>query len=389
MNYFSEEHEMFRKSLRDFLKREVKPNLNQWEKDGKIPKEIWKKMGEMGFLGLSFPEKYGGSNLDFFFEVVLNEEMAKLNSGGFTITQQAVQYMSAPYILKYGSDFLKDKYLPGIVSGNLISCIGITEPNAGSDVQNIQTNAIKKGDNYIINGSKTFITNGIYGDFVITVVKTDPTSRSKGISLLVIDLDSDGITKTKIDKLGWRSSDTAELSFDNVVVPSENLIGEEGKGFYYLMNGLQLERLCFLPSSIATMEFAISESLNYMKERNAFGKSINEFQVLRHRIAQLSSEIEVLKVFSYHCCDLYDKKIYDVKLCSMGKLLCTELHEKVSTQCLQLFGGNGFTEDYPMARMYRDCRVGTIGGGTSEIMREIIAKIVIDGKDYTAEATKK
>ena len=388
MNYFSEEHEMFRKSLRDFLKREVKPNLNKWENDGKIPKEIWKKMGEMGFLGLSYPEKYGGGNLDFFFEVVLNEEMAKLNSGGFTITQQAVQYMSGPYILKYGSDMLKSKYLPGIISGNLISCIGITEPNTGSDVQNIQTNAIKKGDNYIVNGSKTFITNGVYGDFVVTVVKTDLAARSKGISLLVIDLDSPGITKTKIDKLGWRSSDTAELSFDNVVVPSENLVGEEGKGFYYLMNGLQLERLCFMPSSIAAMEFAISESLNYMNERKAFGKSINKLQVLRHGIAQLSSEIEALKVFSYYCCSLYDKKIYDVKLCSMGKLLCTELHEKVSTQCLQFFGGNGYTEDYPMARMYRDSRVGTIGGGTSEIMREIIAKIIIDGKDYEAEKNK-
>ena len=388
MNYFSEEHEMFRKSLRDFLKREVKPNLNQWEKDGKIHKEIWKKMGEMGFLGLSFPEIYGGSNLDFFFEVVLNEEMGRLNSGGFTVTQQAVQYMSGPYILKYGSDLLKSKYLPGIISGDLISCIGITEPNAGSDVQNIQTNAIKKGDNYIVNGSKTFITNGVYGDFIVTVVKTDPAARSKGISLLVIDLDSPGITKTKIDKLGWRSSDTAELSFDNVVVPSENLVGEEGKGFYYLMNGLQLERLCFMPSSIAAMEFAISESLNYMNERKAFGKSINKLQVLRHRIAQLSSEIEALKVFSYYCCNLYDKKIYDVKLCSMGKLLCTELHEKVSTQCLQFFGGNGYTEDYPMARMYRDCRVGTIGGGTSDIMRDIIAKIIIDGKDYEAEKSK-
>ena len=388
MNYFSEEHEMFRKSLRDFLKREVKPNLNQWEKDGKIPKEIWKKMGEMGFLGLSFPEKYGGSNLDFFFEVVLNEEMGRLNSGGFTVTQQAVQYMSGPYILKYGSDLLKSKYLPGIISGDLISCIGITEPNAGSDVQNIQTNAIKKGDNYIVNGSKTFITNGVYGDFIVTVVKTDPAAKSKGISLLVIDLDSPGITKTKIDKLGWRSSDTAELSFDNVVVPSENLVGEEGKGFYYLMNGLQLERLCFMPSSIATMEFAISESLSYMNERKAFGKSINKLQVLRHGIAQLSSEIEALKVFSYYCCSLYDKKIYDVKLCSMGKLLCTELHEKVSTQCLQFFGGNGYTEDYPMARMYRDSRVGTIGGGTSEIMRDIIAKIIIDGKDYEAEKSK-
>ena len=382
MNYFNEDHNLFRESLKDFLQREVSPNIESWEREGKIPKSIWKKMGEMGFLGLSLPEKYGGSNLDFFFEVILNEELGRLNSGGFVITQQVVQYMSAPYINKYGSDFLKEKYLPGIISGDIISCIGITEPDAGSDTKNIQTRAELIGDHYIVNGSKTFITNGIYGDLVILVVKTDSKAGSKGVSLLCVELDKKGITKNKISKLGWHSSDTAELGFDNVKVPKENLIGEEGKGFYYLMNGLQLERLCFMPSLVATNEYALSESLYYMSQRNAFGKTIDKFEVLRHRFSQLSSEQEALKAFSYFCCDLFDKGIYDVKLCSMGKLLVTELHEKISTQCLQFFGGNGYTEDYPMARMYRDSRIGTIGGGTSEIMREIIAKIIIDDVKY-------
>jgi len=385
MEYFNEEHNLFRESLREFLNREVSPNIEVWEKDGKIPKSIWKKMGDMGFLGLSFPEKYGGGDLDFFFEVIFNEELGRLNSGGFVVTQQVVQYMSAPYIHKYGSDTLKDKYLPGIISGDLISCIGITEPDAGSDTKNIQTRAELIGNEYVINGSKTFITNGFYGDFIILVVKTNPKAGSKGVSLICVDLDQNGITKNKINKLGWHSSDTAELSFDNVRVPKENLIGEEGKGFYYLMNGLQLERLCFLPSNVATMEYALSESLNYMSQRNAFGRTIDKFQVLRHRISQLSSELEALKAFSYYCCDLFDKGIYDVKSCSMGKLIVTELHEKISTQCLQFFGGNGYTEDYPMARMFRDSRIGTIGGGTSEIMREIIAKVVIDDVRYEKE----
>ena len=382
MNYFTKEHEMFRESLRDFLNKEVKDNINKWESDQKIPKDIWKKMGDQGFLGLTYPEKYGGFDLDFFFEVILFEEMSKMNSGGFVITQQVVQSMSSPYILKYGSEFLKEKYLPGIISGDLIGCIGITEPDAGSDVKNIKTRAEDKGDHYVLNGSKTYITNGVYGDFVVTVCKTDKSAGTKGISLIVVDLNSDGINSTKIDKLGWHASDTAEISFDNVKVPKENLIGEEGKGFYYLMNGLQLERLIFVPSCIGAMELAISESIKYMKERKSFGQTIDKFQVLRHKIATLSSKIESVKVFGYYCCDLYNNKIYDVKLCSMAKLLVTELHEKVSTECLQFFGGNGFSEEYPLARMYRDCRVGTIGAGTSEIMREIIAKVILEETKY-------
>jgi acyl-CoA dehydrogenase len=380
--YFTEEHEMFRESLSAFLEKEVRPNIDQWEEDGCTPRDIWKKMGDMGFLGLSYPEEYGGMGLDFFYDVVFNEEIARMNSGGFAITQQVVQYMSSPYILKYGSEQLKEKYLPGIISGDLISSIGITEPGAGSDAANIQTKAIREGDHYIVNGSKTFITNGVYGDFVVTVVKTNPEAGTAGVSLLVIDQKSEGISRRKLKKLGWHASDTAEISFDNVKVPVENLIGEEGRGFFYLMNGLQLERLCAVPAAVRGMEYAIEVTLQYMSEREAFGKPINQFQVLRHRIAQMSSEVEALKAFSYHCCRMYADNIYDVKLCSMAKLLATELAEKVATECLQMYGGYGFMEDYPLARMYRDVRVGTIGGGSSEVMRNIIAKIVIDGQGY-------
>lgn len=382
--YFTEEHEMFRASLRDFLNKEVHPYIDQWEENRRTPRDVWKKMGDMGFLGLSYPEKYGGANLDFFYDVVFNEELGRVNSGGFAITQQVVQYMSAPYILKYASEALKEKYLPGIISGDLISSIGITEPGAGSDARNIQTRALKDGDHYVVNGSKTFITNGVYGDFIVTVVKTDPDAGAAGVSLLVIEQKMEGVSARKLKKLGWHSSDTAELNFDNVRVPVENLIGEEGRGFYYLMNGLQLERLCAVPAAVVGMETAIQLSLQYMSERKAFGRSINKFQVLRHRIAQLASEVEALKAFSYHCCRMYADGIYDVKLCSMAKLLATELAEKVATQCLQFYGGYGFMEEYPMARMYRDVRVGTIGGGSSEIMREILAKMIIDDVNYEA-----
>ena len=382
MRYFTEEHELFRSSLREFLEKEVRPNINTWEKQKKIPRDIWEKMGDMGYLGLSYPEEYGGANLDFFYEVIFNEEIGRMNSGGFAVTQQSVQYMASPYIYKYGSNVLKAKYLPGTINGKLIGCIGITEPDAGSDVQNIKTRAVKDGDHYIVNGSKTFITNAYYGDYVVTVVKTDPEKKSSGVSLLVIDLNSKGITKNKLEKLGWHASDTAELSFDNVKVPIENLIGEEGKGFKYLMNGLQLERLIFIPYAVASMEYAIKVSQDYMSKRRAFGKSIDKFQVLRHRIAKLSSKIQCLKAFGYYCSKLYDDKVYDVNLCSMAKLISTELHEKVATECLQFFGGYGYMEEYPMARMYRDVRIGTIGAGTSEIMREIIAKINIDKIQY-------
>lgn len=380
--YFTEEHEIFRQGLKDFLQKEVAPHLDKWEEEQRIPKEIWKKFGDMGYMGLNYPEEVGGSGVDFFYSVVFAEELSKLFSGGFAVTPTVIQYMSTPYIFKHGSDFLKEKYLRPTINGDLVSCIGITEPGAGSDVQNIQTKAIKNGDHYIVNGQKTFITNGVYGDYVVAVVKTDPTAGAAGVSLLVIDLNLEGISKNKLKKLGWHASDTAELFFDNVKVPAENLIGEEGQGFIYLMGGLQLERLIGAVAAVASCDAAIEYSLQYMSERQAFGRTINKFQVLRHRIVQLVAEIETAKMYNYHCCRLHNDGKYAVKESSIAKLISTELSDKVAYQCLQFFGGNGYMEEFKMARMFRDSRILTIGAGSSEIMREILAKMIIDDKQY-------
>jgi alkylation response protein AidB-like acyl-CoA dehydrogenase len=381
--YFTEEHELFRQSFRTFLDKEVRPHLAEWEKAGKTPRYIWKKMATMGFLGLSYPEKYGGMELDYFYDVVFNEELGRLNSAGFAIGQQVCQYMTTPYILKFGSDFLKNKYIPGIIAGELVASIGLSEPNAGSDLQGIQTKAIRNGDHYIVNGGKIWNTNGVYGDFIITLVKTNPDIKgAKGMSLLIIDQNLEGVSRRKLNKLGMHSSDMAELHFNDVKVPVENLIGEEGRGFYYIMSGLQLERLTLVPFCVGNIEWALNTTLKYMSERKTFGKPINQYQILRHRMAQLATELEALKTICYHACRLYDDKVYDVKLCSMAKLIATELNKKVADQCLQIFGGAGFMEEYPLARMYRDAPGATIGGGTSDIMRDIIAGIVVDTIDY-------
>jgi alkylation response protein AidB-like acyl-CoA dehydrogenase/putative sterol carrier protein len=383
--YFTEDHEIFRQGLRDFLQKEVAPHIEQWEEEQRIPKEIWKKFGDMGYMGLNYPEEVGGAGVDFFYSVVFCEEISKLWSGGFAVTPSVIQYMSSTYIYKHGSDFLKEKYLKPTIRGEMVSSIGITEPGAGSDVANIQTKAIREGDHYIVNGQKTFITNAVYGDYIVTVVKTNPEAGINGVSLLVIDRNAPGVTAKKLKKLGWHSSDTAELWFDNVKVPTENLIGEEGMGFIYLMGGLQLERLVGAVGAIAACEHAIEYTLQYMSERHAFGRPINKFQVLRHRIAQLSAEVESIKYYNYHVCRLHNDGQYAVKESSISKLLSTELSDKVATQCLQCFGGYGYMEEYKIARMFRDSRILPIGGGSSEIMREILAKMIIDDKQYRNE----
>ncbi len=380
--YFNEDHEMFRQGLRTFLDKEVMPYIDEWEENRRTPHSIWKKMGEMGYLGLNYPEKYGGMEADFFYSVVFMEEVSRCFSGGFAVAPLVMQYMSTPYIYKYGSEFLKEKYLAKTIAGESVSCIAITEPGAGSDAANIQTRAIRNGDHYVVNGAKTFITNAYFGDYLIAVVKTDPEKGVNGVSLLVIDLKSEGVSARKLKKLGWHASDTAELNFDDVKVPVENLIGEEGQGFYYLMGGLQLERLAGAVSAIAGCEHALEYALKYMGERKAFGRTINKFQVLRHRVAQLATEIESAKAFTYHLCELHNEGKYAVKECSMAKLLATELSDKTMYQCLQFFGGYGYMEEYKIARLFRDSRILTIGGGSSEIMREIISKMVIDEKNY-------
>ena len=380
--YFNEEHESFRQTIRQFLEAEAIPNIDRWEAEGKIDREFWKKFGEMGYFGLCYPEELGGSNLDFFYNVVMLEEISRIFSGGFAITAAVQVFMSTPYILDHGSNYLKENYLKPAIAGEKIGCIGITEPGAGSDAANIQTRAIKDGDYYIVNGSKTFITNGIYGQFVILVCKTNPEAGAAGVSLLVLDLDSPGVTKNKLKKLGWHASDTAELHFDDVKVPVKNLLGEEGKGFYYLMGGLQLERLSGSIMAYSGCESVLEYSLKYMSERSAFGRTINKFQVLRHRVAQLASEIESVKFFILHTCRMHADGKYAVKESSMAKLLSTELADKCMYQCVQFFGGYGYMEEYKVARAFRDSRIGTIGGGSSEIMREIISKMVIDDVNY-------
>lgn len=379
---FTAEHQIFRDTLRAFIRKEIIPYIDDWEKRGEIDRNIWKKMGDMGLMGLNYPEVYGGVDLDFYYSLVLCEELSYCFSGGFTISALVIQYMSAPYLLKYGSDELKISYLKPVIAGDMISAVAITEPGAGSDVKHIKTTAVRDGDFYIVNGSKTFITNGYYGDFFITAVKTDPSQGTKGISLLIIDKNTPGVSTNKINKLGWHASDTAEVGFNNVRVPIAHLVGKEGEGFRYLMDGLQLERLTAAIHSIATADSALQYTLAYIAQREAFGKKIQEFQTIRHRIAQMAADISTTKAFVYHCCDLQNQNEYAVKECSIAKLQASELAVHVVNQCLQLFGGYGFTEDYKIARLYRDVRVGTIIGGTSEIMLEIIAKMTIDNITY-------
>jgi len=376
------EHQIFRESLKSFIKKEILPHIDSWEKSGKIDKFIWKKMGEMGYMGLNYPAEYGGLSVDFFYSMILCEELSHCYSGGFAISALVIQYMSAPYLLKHGSVEIKEKYLKAVIAGDMVSSVAITEPGAGSDIQRITTSAILDNDYYVVNGSKTFITNGVYGDFFITAVKTDPQARSKGISLLLIDRNAKGVTAHKIDKMGWHASDTAELKFDQVRVPKNQLIGVEGQGFNYLMGGLQLERLIAAIHSLATAESAIEYTLKYLFQRNAFNKPLKDFQVIRHMMAQLMADITTLKSFIYDCCDLQNKGVYAVKECSIAKLQASELAKKVVDKCFQFFGGYAFTEDFKIARLYRDVRVGTIIGGTSEIMLEILAKLFIDQVAY-------
>lgn len=381
--YFSEEHILFRQSLRDFLNKEVVPYVDQWEKDGKIDSAIWKKFADMGYLGIPYPEQYGGLDLDLFYTVILLEELQRVNSGGFAAAIWAHIYLAMTHLNHEANHELKEKYLSASILGEKIGCLCITEPFGGSDVAAMKTTAVKDGDYFIINGSKTFITNGVYSDYLIVAAKTNPDLGGKGISIFILDRqETSGIQATKLDKLGWRASDTAELSFDNVCIHKSNLLGEENKGFSYIMQHFALERLIMGVNAHARAEFALEYTLDYMSQREAFGRTIDKFQALRHRIAQLSSEVEMAKSFNYQISKLLDTGIYAVKEATMSKLLSTKIADQVITDCLQFLGGYGYMEEYPLARMFRDSRLGPIGGGTSEILREIIAKMVIDKKQY-------
>ncbi len=380
--YFTEEHEAFRLSFKEFLQKEVVPHIEKWEKTGTIERFIWKKFGEMGYFGLSTPEEYGGMDLDLFYTVIFLEELQKINSGGFAAAMWAHEYLAMTHLNKEANEATKQKYLVPSVEGDLIGCLCITEPFGGSDVAGMRSTAIKTGDKYILNGSKTFITNGVYSDYLIVAAKTDPSDKYKGISIFIVDRDTKGISATKLDKLGWRASDTAEIAFDNVEIPLENLMGEEGSGFPYIMQHFALERLIMGVNAHARAEFALDYAVNYMKERVAFGKSLDKFQALRHKIAEMASKVDMCREYNYSITKRLSDGQYVVKEASMSKLLSTKMADEVIYDALQMLGGYGYMEEYPMARLLRDSRLGPIGGGTSEILKEIIAKIVIDQKEY-------
>ncbi len=380
--YFTEEHESFRQSFKDFLQKEVVPHIDKWEKEGTVERFIWKKFGEMGYFGLNQPEEYGGLGLDLFYTVIFLEELQKVNSGGFAANMWAHAYLAMTHLNKEGDDRIKREYLTPSIEGDKIGCLCITEPFGGSDVAGMRTTAIKKGDTYVINGSKTFITNGVYSDYLVVAAKTNPEDKHKGMSIFIVDRDTPGISSTKLDKLGWRASDTAEIAFDNVVIPVENLMGEEGKGFPYIMQHFALERLVMGINAHARAEYAVEYAIQYMSERQAFGKTLDKFQALRHKIAEMASRVDMCKEYNYSIAKRLNDGVYVVKEASMSKLLSTKMADEVIYDALQLLGGYGYMEEYPMARLLRDSRLGPIGGGTSEILKEIIAKMVIDKKEY-------
>lgn len=382
--YFTEEHNLFRESIQDFLKKEVVPYIDKWEETGTIDRFIWRKFGDMGFFGIAYPEEYGGLNLDLFYTIILLEELQKINSGGFAAAIWAHVYLAMTHLNKEGNHDIKQRYLEPSIAGDKIGCLCITEPFGGSDVAGMRTTAVKKDNYYVLNGSKTFITNGVYSDYLLVAAKTKPELGNKGISIFVVDRESVGLSATKLNKLGWNASDTGEIAFDNVSVPASNLLGEENAGFGYIMQHFALERLIMGVNAHARAEYALDYALQYMSEREAFGKTIDRFQALRHTMADLYTEMEICKAFNYSVAYRLNKNEYVVKEATMSKLKCTKMADDVIYQCLQFLGGYGYMENYPMARLLRDSRLGPIGGGTSEILREILARLIIDKKEYKA-----
>ncbi len=387
--YFTEEHQLFRQSLQDFLVKEVVPHIEKWEASGTIDRFIWKKFGEMGYFGLATPEKDGGLNLDLFYTIILLEELQKINSGGFAAAIWAHVYLAMTHLNKEASSAIKKEYLEPSVLGDKIGCLCISEPFGGSDVAGMRTTAIKKGDVYVLNGSKTFITNGVYCDYMVVAAKTNTELGNKGISIFLVDKNTPGVSATKLNKLGWRASDTAEIAFDNVEIPVSNLMGEENKGFPYIMEHFALERLIMGVNAHARAEFALDYAQKYMSERTAFGVEINKFQALRHRFVDLYADMELCKVYNYSVAYRLNKGEYVVKEATISKLKSTKMADEVIYDCLQFLGGYGYMEDYPMARLLRDSRLGPIGGGTSEILREILAKILVDKKEYKSAISNK
>ncbi len=387
--HFTDDHEAFRREARRFLESEVAPHAAEWEAAGRIPRAIFRRMGELGFLGITAPEELGGSASDLFFAVAFLEELPRSRMGGFCAAVSVQQFMATPHILRAGSDELKRRYVAPSVAGEKVGALAITEPDTGSDVAALRTTARREGDHYVVDGAKTFITNGADGDFFTLAVRTGPGHGAGGVSLLVVDADLPGVrVASRLRKLGWHSSDTAELAFDGVRVPADRLIGAEGTGFAQIMESFALERLCAAAIAVGSGDVAIAETLAHMRERKAFGKPLDRFQALRHRIADLAAELEAARQLTYHAAWMLQQGEPAIRESAMAKLIATELGMKIADACLQLHGGYGFMEEYPVARYWRDARGATITAGTSEIMREIVARIEIDGSEARPAAPR-
>lgn len=372
-NLFTEAHEFFRDALGRFVDNEIAPHHAGWEEQGYVDREIWERAGANGFLCPSMPEQYGGAGADKLYSVIVMEELARVNATGigFGLHSEIV----APYILHYGTEDQKSRYLPRMARGEMIGAIAMSEPAAGSDLQGIKTTAQREGDTLVLNGSKTFITNGWHADLVIVVAKTNPAAGAKGTSLVLVEAGTPGFSKGKrLRKLGLKAQDTSELFFDGVRVPAANILGKQNEGFVYLMQELPWERLQIAVTAVASAQAAIGWTLDYVRERRAFGTAIAQFQNTRFRLAELQTEVQIARVFVDRCLQALMADELDTATASMAKYWCSDLQCKVMDECLQLHGGYGYMLEYPIARAYADARVQRIYGGTNEIMKEVIAR---------------
>ncbi|HMH54310.1 MAG TPA: acyl-CoA dehydrogenase family protein [Candidatus Acidoferrum sp.] len=375
---FTDEHELLRRSIHAFVDKEITPHVAAWEDAGRIPRALWRRLGEQGWLGLEFPVEYGGGGADFLSSVVLGEEMARCRSGGVAFSVLVHTDMSSPWLTRYGSEAQKRKYVPAIVRGETVCALGITEPGAGSDMAALGTRAVRDGDVYRLTGSKIFITNGVYGDLYFVAARTgagSPERRHDGISMFLVERDRPGFTVSRtLDKMGMRASDTAELTFDQCPVPAENLLGVEGRGFQQLAAGLQRERIMAAVLALAGADQALEDTARYLRERTTFGEPLATRQALRHRVADLATSLEAARCLVYHAASLYAGGADCVTEVSMAKLFATETANRVAYDAVQMHGGYGYMREFPVERFFRDVRLWTIASGTSEVMREIIAK---------------
>ena len=373
---FEDLHEDFRASFRTFLEREVAPRYMDWEREGIVPRETYAAAGRGGFLAMAVPESHGGAGAeDFRLNLVIGEECQRGGLGSFGLGITLHNDICLPYFLSYCNEEQRERWLPGIVSGELITAIAMTEPGIGSDLAGMSTSARREDGHYVVNGSKTFITNGINADLVITAVKTDPSERHRGISLLVLERGMEGFERGRnLEKIGQHGQDTAELSFDGVRVPEANLLGEEGRGFLYLVSNLPQERLSIAASAVAAVEAMLGWTLDYVRERKAFGQTIGSFQNTRFELAELHGEAQIARTFIDRCALALDAGELTPEEAATAKWWCTDLQGRVADRCLQLFGGYGYMVEYPIARAYADARVTRIYGGANEIMKEIVGR---------------